>query len=198
MIGKIIAVVGAPGCGKSTLVKKLAKHYNGIPVLEGEEKDYPKRIIDDMANRNRNMELFVWWRNKLVTEMLKARKLSAKGKVVIMDTFWLNNNTYIKAFFKGFEKEIMEDLSELDGKFLPRPDVILVLSASESKTKEFIKRRNRSFDTSKEFFVWVKIVHAEHQRIFKRIPHTLFVDRTEMDFDNEADLRKITSAIDKL
>lgn len=35
--GKIIAVVGGPRSGKSLLVDRLAKHYEGVAILEGEE-----------------------------------------------------------------------------------------------------------------------------------------------------------------
>ena len=196
--GKIISIVGAPGCGKSFLVNKLATYYKGIAILEGEETDLPKQIIRDLKYRDKNYEVFLWWRNKLAGEMLYAQKIKNSGKIVITDNFWMNNETYIDYFFHGFEKKIMKEISLIDRKLLSWPDAVIVLSTSLKHTRDIIKTRKRSFENLEKYITMVKSVDLQHKKLFKNNPRVIFINRTNMDFNKKSDLNRIIKKINEL
>lgn len=196
--GKIISVVGAPGCGKSFLVNKLATYYKGIAILEGEETDLPKQIIRDLKYRDKNYEVFLWWRNKLAGEMLYAQKIKNSGKIVITDNFWMNNETYIDYFFQGFEKKVMKRISLIDRKLLLWPDAVIVLSTSLEHTRDIIKTRKRSFENLEKYITMVKSVDLQHKKLFKNNPRAIFINRTNMDFNKKSDLNRIIKKINEL
>ena len=78
----IVAITGGPGIGKSFLVKKLAKHYNASLFLEGKESDFPKRILEDLRDNKRILELVLYFRTMRVMDFLAALRLKGKGKIV--------------------------------------------------------------------------------------------------------------------
>lgn len=140
MKGKIIAVVGVPASGKSFLVKKLAQHYKAIAFFEGEEKDLPKRVTENLKKNIRNLETIVWFRNKLAKEIVKAKKLAQKGRNMILDTFWLSNECDVKSMLKGFEKDIVTELSNFDRKILDYPNIVIFLKISGQTINNFVKK----------------------------------------------------------
>jgi len=194
MKGKIIAVVGAPGCGKSFLVRKLAKYYDGVSILEGES--LPKYIMDGLKKRDRNFPLFIWWRNKLVKEMFLAKKLSAR-KTVIMDNFWFTNETYCNYFFKGFERKIAADLSHIDKSLIPYPDIMLFLKTSQQQTREFVSKRGRSHEIHESFLKMTFLVEKEHGVLLKNLKNVYLLNREGLDFNKKSDLKIVVDGINK-
>jgi deoxyadenosine/deoxycytidine kinase len=198
--GYIIVITGGPGLGKSTLVKKLADHYNGAAILEGEEKDFPQRILDDIANNERIFELVLFFRNKAVAEYIEALKIKERGGVVFLDTFWLTNNVYVNEWMSDkFEQEIMNKVSDLDQHFLPYPDTTICLTASSGLIKNFMKKRGRSLEQKTEQIERYVAMTAAHDKFFKQknIKNTEFVDRTELDFEQKKDFQIVTKIVDK-
>jgi deoxyadenosine/deoxycytidine kinase len=194
--GKIVAVVGAPGCGKSYLVKKLAPHYHAQSIREGEEKDLPHWILDGLVKRGRNLGVFLWFRNKLAREMRQAHAWKEQGRTVVMDTFWMANETYIESFFRGFERRLARELSLLDRSLLPLPDVIVRLDASRATIESLMQKRRRSFDAG---LMDVTLdVQERHRVLFaaSRFPNLVVVNRNVLDFNHHKDLARVTAAVD--
>lgn len=201
MNGKIIAVVGGPRAGKSFLVDKLAKHYNGRAILEGEEHDFPDRIREDIHENIRPLERIAWFRNKQVKEYLKALELKNQGQVVVIDNFWISYQLYIDALAKDFEGEIINNIASIDRQTLEWPDVTVLLSHSESGIRDFIKRGGREFDDSEEFIQNQALpIHKLHTEFFNReeikSKKVLIVERDNLDFSNGSDLQALIEKID--
>ncbi len=198
--GKIIAISGGPRSGKSFLAALLAKHYGVKVFLEGEESDFPRRISDDIAKNIRSVELILWFHNKLVRQYLKALAHKAKGEIVILDTFWIDNQPYIEVLTRGFEKEILKNLASLNLSLLPWPDMVIFLDTSPRMMKKFLKLGGRSFDQTERFFESRALpVNAVYKKFFsqkdlkKRI---IRVNRDSLDFTKKQDLLKIIRLID--
>jgi deoxyadenosine/deoxycytidine kinase len=198
--GFIITVTGAPATGKSYLVRKLAEFYKGHAIIEGFDEGYfPKRIIEDVKKRHRNLELMVWWRSKLIKEFELAERLSRKGKVVVTDNYWGTNEAYVDMYFKGFERKLMREMAELDWRYLGlgKPDVIIFLTASPKATKEMVKRRDRGYEQNRKFLQVLKRLEKDHAEFFKRRRHSGFIllNRDGLDFGKASDIRKVASLI---
>ena len=85
--GKIIAVVGAPATGKSTLVRFLQKEFGFRTILEGEEKDVPSFIKTNIAKNKNGFQTIVWFHNRLIEQYSKALKIKSKGQAYRLNIF---------------------------------------------------------------------------------------------------------------
>ncbi len=200
MNGHIIAITGGPGLGKSTLTKALADHYRAWAILEGEEADLPPRIREDIRDHIRILELDLFFRNKNVSDYLRALKIKEEGGIAVLDTFWMTNDVYIEEWLEeGFEKELLRHMTQMDRGFLPPPDITICITATEATIREMIIRRGRQFEKN-EAVITKFIAMAKAQEAFFRkadLPNTFYFDRTGLDFHNPEDLKRFTEVIDK-
>lgn len=199
--GKIIAIVGGPRSGKTFLVDRLAKHYKGISILEGEEKDFPESIREDIQKNIRPLERISWFRNKLIKEFLFALKMKQEGKIVIIDNFWISYQLYIDALADGFEGSIIHDMAVIDRNTLEWPDLVIVLSLSENGIRNFIKRGGREFDSGENFIQNQAIpIHKLHNDFFNKEKirdKVLFIPRDELDFAKDGDFKFLLEKINE-
>ena len=196
---KIIAIVGGSRSGKSFLVDRLAKHYNGVAILEGEEQAFPERIREDIQQNIRPLERTIWFRNKLVKEYFHASKIKQEGKVVVLDNFWISYQLYIDALAKDFEGSIIHDLAEIDRLTIEWPDIVIYLSLSEQKIRDFIKRGGREFDQSEDFIQNQALpIHKLHNEFFSQEgvrERVISVPRDGLDFADEKDFQHLIEKI---
>ncbi len=199
--GRIIAIVGGPRSGKSFLVDRLSKHYKGVTILEGEEQDFPERIREDIQQNIRPLERITWFRNKLVKEYFYALNLRKAGKTAIIDNFWISYQLYIDALAKDFEGDIIRNFAEIDRLLIEWPDVVVFLSLSEKRVRDFIKRGGRGFDNSEDFIQNQALpIHKLHNEFFTRKDireKVIIIQRDQLDFANEGDLKNLIDKIDK-
>lgn len=198
MEGKIIAVTGGPRTGKSTLVKLLAECLGGQAFLEGEESDFPPRVLEDIGQGIRSFELIIWFRNRAIKTYLEAVELKKNNGIAILDTFWLTNDIYIDEWITDpFEKEILKSVMSLDTRLLPWPDMIISLYANEEKIKEFAVAGGREFELSDEFLRKQIALNDAHQKYFNDLPikNGLFIDRSDFDYFNAKHLEDLLAQI---
>lgn len=200
-LGKIIAIIGAPRSGKSFLAQKIAMHYKTNVFLEGEEKDFPKRIIEDMEKNIRPLERILWFRNKITFDYLTALKLQAQGEVVVLDTCWLDVKPYNDVLVKGFERKILNDLFKTDMSLLPWPDTVIFLQNSKQRTRDFQAKSGRNFDAGDTYFEeQIAPLIDSYESFFKRSSiqsRITTIDRSQLDFEKKKDFMKIISSIEK-
>jgi len=196
----IIAVSGGPATGKSTLVKKLAKHYRAKAFLEGEEKDFPRRIWRAIKSGKNQLELIIYFRNKYLKDHLQALKIKEMGGRAILDNFFLTNKVYIEQWMKDkFEKSLARDLTEIDFKILPLPDLLICLSCCGKKSLEFLAKRGRKNEKSAKVVKRYATINAAHDKIFKefQIKNTIYIDRTDLDFEKKKDFQNLLDKINE-
>lgn len=163
--GKIIAVVGAPATGKSTLVKLLKKEFGFYAIFEGEENDVPGFIKENINKDQNGLQTIVWFHNRLIEQYLKAIRLKNSGKTVVLDTFWLSNIFYISTMLKDKdEQKISRDMIKTVEKLFAYPDIIIYLKSHEKTIKDWMTKRGRSFE--KEFQKHLKTINREHENFF--------------------------------
>ncbi len=195
--GAIIAVTGGPRTGKSTFVKLLAQRLHAVAILEGEEKYFPKRILDDIAKGKRVFELLLWFRNKLVTDYQEALRVKAAGRIAVLDTFYETNRVYVDAWIKDrFERQMLQNLLRLDAELLPWPDLVVVLESDAATTQVFAKRGNRTFENP-QYIKKQLPLHRAHARYFRSLKknNILFMNRTGRDFFEQEELNRVAQAI---
>ena len=198
--GIIIAVSGGPGTGKSSLVHRLAAHYNAKAFFEGEEKDFPETVREGIKTGSKQLATRMYFRNKTFGQYLEALEHKRMGHTVFLDNFWLVNEVCCREFLQdSFEKELMSLAAELDRQIFPWPDLIISLKANLSKMKEFILARGRTFEIGGDFLERYATIHEAHDEYLKRLAldNVLFIDRSDLDFKKEEDFLLLVEKINE-
>ncbi len=197
--GIIIAVSGGPGTGKSSLVRKLAEHYQAEALFEGEEKDFPPTVREGIKTGQKQLATRMYFRNKTFAQYLEAMMHKEKGKMVFLDNFWLVNEVCCREFLNDeFEKELMTGACELDRQLFPWPDLIISLKAGPEKIKEFVLARGRSFEIDNDFLERYAAIHDTHDDYLKsfQMDNVLYIDRSDRDFKKREDLDWLIAIIE--
>jgi len=198
--GAIIVITGGSGLGKSTLTKLLAEHFDAEYILEGEEKDFPARVIEGFKKDDRELELGMFFRNKRIQDYLTAMDLKSQGQVVFLDTFWMTNDIYTQVcIMDDFEKQLMQEVAQLDKKTYPLPDCLICLSANDQTILDFVAKRGRSYENNEKITQRYLDLNHTHEQFFKghNLPNTEFVDRSNLDFFQTEDLEKVIKLVEK-
>ncbi|MGV8141700.1 MAG: multifunctional transcriptional regulator/nicotinamide-nucleotide adenylyltransferase/ribosylnicotinamide kinase NadR [Candidatus Woesearchaeota archaeon] len=102
---KKVAVVGTESCGKSTLVKKLAKFYNTNYVHEvGRDycEKYSNQLTEDMFDKI-GMEHY----------MLQSKRAEESNKVLFVDSDAVVTQYYLDMYFNGKKSSLLEEIIKL-------------------------------------------------------------------------------------
>lgn len=192
--GFIIVIIGSPGTGKSFLAKKLADYIGGVSILEGE--DFPPQILETFRTGKGQFETLLWFRNKCIESMEDAIKLKEKGHIVVMDTFLLSNELHIPVMSSGFMQEVLLKQADIDNKYIPKPDIVVFLDASEQKILQLVSKRDRDFEQDQSFMRRIFAIKRVHDDFLKSGKHDfVYIKRDQLDFNKESDLKKVVELI---
>jgi len=196
--GKIIAITGGPRTGKSTLVKFLFERLGAVPFFEGEEKDFPPRIIENIKSGKNLLELMLWFRNKIISDYLRALELKKSGRIAILDTFLPTNDIYIEEWMPaGFEKECVKEMAAIDEKFLPWPDLVVALASDEETIRRFIVKGGRSFEQDEDYIKKQIALNKAHTDYFKKLdkPNIQFVSVADINYESSEKMDELVGQI---
>lgn len=152
MPGKIIAILGAPAVGKSTLVKKLGGLCDAKLFLEGDggSETFPRFVQDNIRADKNALQTNLFFQNLTVRQYLKALRLAHEGRQVVLDTFWLTNRFYaIPAVYSDQnDMRLMLDLVETARQAFAPPDALVYMRATPALIGARIAERGRDFEKS--------------------------------------------------
>lgn len=189
---KIIAIIGAPRSGKSFLVNRLAQKLGFRPFLEGHDDTFPDFLEQDIKHNQNSLRRILWFRNRQVTHFLQAVDLKKSGQGVILDTFWFDNQMYVDVLLSGHDRDVANEMMQIDLKSLEWPDILVYLKNNEEGTRKFIELGGRDFDSKENFYEEIVApLQKEYEKIFTLVPPTtrlIEIDRSSLDFDKEEDL----------
>ena len=204
MLGKIIAIVGSPASGKTYLTKKLSNYYKFDVIFEEPTNGFPLQIISNLKNQINLFETMVWFRNLHINNYLSAISLTNKGKNVIIDTSFYQNQFYIDLFISNeFEKEMLNNMAGFDFKLINHPACTIYLKANIKNTKKFLmKRKNHNIWENKNWINFIlqsiPLANQYMASIEDKIPNLITINRSETDFNNSKDFHNLIIKIDKI
>jgi HTH-type transcriptional repressor of NAD biosynthesis genes len=111
---KRVLVIGTESCGKSTLVKKLAKFYNTNYVAEV-GRDYCEKYSNQLTRKMFDliaMEHFI----------LQEKKVEESNKLLFVDTDAAITQYYLDLYFNGEKSDLINEITKLQ-----KYDLILYL-----------------------------------------------------------------------
>lgn len=197
-MGKIVSIIGPARCGKSYLTKKLAEHYNAPAYFEGEEPEFPSEIVEDLSKNIRPLERFMYFHNRTTFNMLHAIDDARSNRYVFLDTCWLTNPPWLDVYdATPLEKQLLQEICDIDAKLMPWPDIIVYLTADVATSKRLMANSGREFDRYFEKAMRdSKQMFAEYMRTFEKKVPLIEFDRTGTEFDRPEDLERLTEQIE--
>ncbi len=203
----IIAFMGIPASGKSTIATELANLVDAKLYLEGEETNYPDDVKEGFLNRERKgvaLKLYKYFRKIRLKHIRSAVINKQQGKSSILDCF------FDKLFYDMLDSSGMDwiidpkhadfgkikQIAYKDKNNLPDVDVIVFLKISEDLHKTLQHSRGRKFDLDSKIFTAQEAFLDATHNYAKTQNKTLIIINQERDVYRVA--TKILSRLDPL
>jgi len=149
---KFIAVAGNIGVGKSTLVEKICQHMDWEPFYEPvTENPY---LSDFYANMNvwsfHSQIFFLTHRLRIHQELIHFNGSVIQDRSIYEDAEIFARNLFLQGKMSQRDYQTYYSLYQTLADFLPPPDLVIYLRASEKTLLKRIKIRNRDYEKTIE------------------------------------------------
>jgi deoxyadenosine/deoxycytidine kinase len=184
----VISIVGAPGVGKSLLVRQLAALNNLPCFLEGEEGVLSEELLEKIAKGNDPINQFSFFIKKYKINLARADKI--KGFDVLVDGDFISIESHILEKDKSLQKE----LYKLFPKRINLKHKVFLLTAEKEFFEKSIKNRARKFEEVNEFVRRSLSIQEKFLQLSKKYK-IIEIKRSSFDFQKNKDLEKINKII---
>ena len=199
-MGLHIAVAGNIGAGKTTLVTKLARHYNWEPHFEAvDENPYLSDFYKDMHKWSFPVQIyFLHSRFNQVRAIRDAGHAIIQDRTIYEDAYIFARNLNDSGFLTQRDFENYFSLFHSMTSVISAPDLLIYLRASVPRLIEQIAKRGRDYESS----ISIKYLedlnrHYESWISDYKGGNLLIVDVNNLDFVNDPeDMHGIVRRID--
>ncbi len=197
---KHIAIAGNIGCGKTTLTRKLAKHYGWQAQFESvEDNPYLADFYGDM--RRWSFHLQVYFLNSRFNQVQAIREMKQsiiQDRTIYEDAYIFAKNLQTSGLIEQRDYENYLRLFESMMTFVKPPDLLIYLKADIGKLVNQIEKRGRDYE-NKIQIDYLKNLNEHYEEWIGgyNIGPLLVVDVTQMDFEKRVeDFSSIVQKID--
>jgi deoxyguanosine kinase len=192
-----IAVEGPIGVGKTSFARLLARELNARLILEEvEDNPFLERFYDDAEKYALPVQLYF-----LLTRYKQQRELAQQdlfAQATISDYLFAKDRIFATLNLAPDELALYDNVYRLLDAQMPRPDLVVFMSARIEVLIERLRKRNRDFerDISVEYLERVSSSFRDFFFYYDEAP-LLVVDTSEIDFvEDSDDLRDLIREID--
>ncbi|MAS36195.1 MAG: deoxynucleoside kinase [Anaerolineaceae bacterium] len=145
-----VAIAGNIGAGKSTLTGKLAHAFKWQPFYEANtENPYLADFYDDMPRWSFHSQVFfLGKRLEHHRQLLDHPGSVVQDRTVYEDAEIFARNLYEQGDMSARDYDAYRRLYQAISAFLPPPDLLIYLQASESTLMQHIRQRGRDYEHS--------------------------------------------------
>jgi deoxyadenosine/deoxycytidine kinase len=145
-----IAVAGNIGAGKTTLVKKLAAHYEWKPHLEAvDHNPYLEDFYSDMSTWAFPLQIyFLNSRFNQVLEIRRSRETIIQDRTIYEDAYIFAKNLKESRHLSARDFDTYFSLFQSMSQMISPPDLLIYLRASIPTLIRQIARRGRQYESS--------------------------------------------------
>ncbi len=155
--GLLIAGVGLPGIGKSTLLKTIAEKHGWQRLAEPEEPHWPASARDHKLSGV--FTALTWFRAMRVANLYAADRLRQQGQIGLIDCYYDKLMTY---YIEAPQMEwliersdpyfdLVKHMALVDNRSLPNADIIILFTATFASWEQCILSRKRQLDVERVF-----------------------------------------------
>jgi deoxyguanosine kinase len=193
-----IAVEGAIGVGKTSLVDLLAARFDALKVLEQTDNPFLEDFYRDKPGAAFQAQLFF-----LMNRYQQQKELTQGdlfNQVTLSDYIFAKDKIFAYLNLDDSELLIYEKLYALLEQNIPRPDLVIYLQASEKVLLERIRRRSRDFEVGISERYIAELNRAYNYFFFHYTASPLLViDTTDIDFvERVDDLNELIAQIEQM
>ena len=179
---RLIIVEGPIGVGKSSLAQLLSAEMAGRLVLEKvEENPFLFRFYDEPGRFAFQTQLFFLLSRYGQLEALRQKDLFSQ--VTICDYFLPKDRIFAQLTLGDEELGLYDQVYSLLNPKLPRPDLVVYISATTSVLMNRIRQRGRPYEKAISYD-YLETVNEAYNRFFFQYEETplLVVSTTDIDF----------------
>ena len=204
MQGKLIAVAGNIGSGKTTLTRQLAKHYKWKPHFEdADENPYMNDFYEDMQRWSFNLQVsFLNSRLQQIQQIRKNNKTVIQDRTIYEDGYIFAPNLHSMGLMTTRDYENYTSLFSTMLEFVQPPDLLIYLRATVPTLVKQIQKRGRPYEESirldylrrlnERYEAWIDTYENEKKG------KIIIIDVDDNNFsENAEDLGKVISIIDR-
>jgi deoxyadenosine/deoxycytidine kinase len=196
---KYIAVEGAIGAGKTSLVLQLSKRYNARAILEVvEENPFLPRFYEDIKDFAFRTQIFFLLSR--YDQQVKAAQQDLFRQLSFSDYMFAKDRIFAYLTLSGNELAMYEHLYQIMCRDIPAPDMIVYLRASTNLLMKRIMLRDRPFER-KISVQYMERLNKSYEDYFANqhsFPQTklVIINADELDFvGNSRDLEFVCQKI---
>lgn len=193
---KYIAVEGAIGAGKTSLVHLLARKFSVEPVLEPlEDNPFLEKFYKDMQGYAFHAQMsFLISRYKQLAE---HAQIDLFNRITVCDYIFERDLIFARLNLSEGEIKLYTEIYRLLAKQAPKPDLVVYLQADTSTLLKRIKERGRAMERSAPEEYIDRVNRAFNEFFFNyREGPLLIINTTHIDFvTNDADLEMIAGKV---
>ncbi len=182
---KFVAVAGNIGVGKSTLVKMLCERLKWEPFFEPQAQNpYLADFYQNMRMWSFHSQIFFLSHRLRMHLLLVEHPTSViQDRTVYEDAEIFAQNLYKQGEMSKRDYDTYRDLYRLMKNFLPPPDLVVYLRASENTLHQRIARRGRTFEReiSRDYLHRLNVLYENWVEAFNLCP-VLTVPADDLDY----------------
>ena len=196
---KYIAIEGAIGVGKTSLVLQLSQRYHARSILEVvEENPFLARFYEDI--RGYAFQTQIFFLLSRYDQQVKASQQELFRQLSFSDYMFAKDRIFAHLNLSGNELTMYEHLYQIMSKDIPAPDLIVYLRASTDLLMKRIMLRDRPFERkmSHQYMEHLNQAYEEYFGNQKNFPHSklIMIDTDQLDFvGSKKDLAEICQKI---
>ena len=188
----VLSVVGAPGVGKSLLVKQLATRALCPAFFEGEEGTIPAEILEKVFSDPDPVHRFSYFVDRYITNLTRAHQISELGLTVYVDGGVLSMEAMLRYEDQGYRSALEDVVARARG--LESHLTVLLVSQEEVLATR-IKNRGRSTEGHDAAIARSVAIQNRFQEVASEKQHVITIDCTHLSFFSESDLATVDEQI---
>src|SRR5438876_483710 len=186
-----VAIVGAPGIGKSTLLRQLGDLYHNGSYGEGEEGVWDPRVLQDIETGRNAVGVTAYFASLYDANYRDAAVHDGPGKVIFFEGAQITLEAHIAEYPHEHHAQLRKALAI---GAVWNPDKTIVLTSSTDTIEKHIKHRNRPHESAENMVRRFRPIDGEFRRPAPGYPNTVVINRDHMEFHQRAGLVDIIKA----
>ncbi len=187
----LVAIVGGPGVGKSTLVRQLGDLYRHGSYGEGEKGVWDPRLLPDLEAGRNPVGVTRYFARLYDENYRSAASHDRADRVIPLEGARITLEAHIVEYPAASHEAIREVLAIGDSW---APDRVIVLTSSTDTSEKHIRQRRRAHEDVEGMVRRFRLIDAEFRRLAPRYPRTVVIDRDGREFHERSGLESVIAA----